>query len=108
MRLLAFCAALALIFGCAPAQTGSISVGDGQPEPVPAATRRVAGTELIISLKDWQNSPWARISDTRIDVPVHLVIAEGGWACIVDGGDWAVVPYGSHYACESGWRRWRN
>ena len=105
MRILVFCAVLLALAGCTSAREGSFErLSDPVPEKI-TSPRRVIDVVMYTNSANWTNSPWFRMFDDAFDLPVQFIVAEGGWACRVDGGDWAMVPAGSMYSCETRWLR---
>jgi hypothetical protein len=86
---------------CAPAQDYVI---EERPEPAASPPRRVYNTAMFSDRYGWEQSPWYRVSDNTTDLPVYVVVSVQGYACLVDGGDWATVAPGSMYSCDGHWR----
>jgi hypothetical protein len=81
--------------------------GNGLPEPASpagASVKRIRGTGMFISTPRWAATPWARIEDAVIELPVLVLIAEDNSACIVDGKLWASAQAGAFYECPGKWR----
>lgn len=68
------------------------------------AARRVERIGTYVTRADWQNSPWYRSQDGVVEPPVHLLIATGGWACVVPDDIWASAFVGDYRPCPTGWR----
>lgn len=92
--------ALLLVVGC-------FGQGNYLPEPPRADAPRVKvirGVGAFISTFQWEASPWARITDGILPIPVLIVVAQDNSACIVEGKAWAVAKQGDRYSCPAAWR----
>ena len=96
--------ALALVIVLAWACFGQ---GNYLPEP-PAddapRVKTIRGVGTFISTPQWEASPWARITDGILPIPVLIVVANDDSACIVTGKVWAVAKQGDRYSCPTAWR----
>lgn len=75
-----------------------------EPSPTDENTKTIAGVGTFISTYDWQRTPWYRIEDMGISLPVLVIIAQDGSACLVEGKDWAIAQAGKRFACPGKWR----
>lgn len=84
---------LALALACGPALRS------------PAANARlVQDVGAYVTAQHWQNSPWYRPDDDTSLLPVFLVIAHTGEACIVPGATRAITLRNDVFACPGRWR----
>jgi hypothetical protein len=79
----------------------------GFPAPMKPAdpnAKRIIGVGTFASRGKWEATPWARIEDAVIDLPVLVLIATDHSVCITDGPTWATARVGEFYGCEAKWR----
>jgi hypothetical protein len=86
-----------------------LSCGGRSPEPgpVPAATptsREVVRVEEYPSTPDWRRSPYWRLADDVIDLPVFMLVAADGTGCIYRRLMRPTVRSGEFWPCPAGWR----
>ncbi len=86
----------ALLIGCAS--------GKLPPREAAAGASRVRDVVMYVSWFNWEKSPWFRVYDNDGMLPVHLVIADDGRGCIVDGYTWASAIAGEYFSCGEAWR----
>lgn len=72
------------------------------PMPRPNA-KRVDHLEELTSTLAWRRSPYFRVAD-GFDLPVYLIVAQDGTACIAPAVDWTVAERGDFYPCPRKWR----
>lgn len=67
------------------------------------SSRRVDHMAKFTDHASWLRSPYSRLDDT-FDLPVYIIVADDGTACIAPGDDWAIVHRGDVYPCPGQWR----
>ncbi len=72
------------------------------PTPGPNA-KRVDHLEKFTAALSWRRSPYFRVNDP-LDLPVYLIVAEDGTACIAPAVDWTIADHGDFYPCPRAWR----
>jgi len=78
-------------------------VGTGKAEPKRLGL--IAAVEAYTSWHTWKLTPWVRIAeDMTRPLPILIVIASDGRACLVDGAVWTLAKAGEYHDCASGWR----
>jgi hypothetical protein len=69
------------------------STRPAQPEPAKLqATYRIVGWQSYRSHHDWGNSPYYRTEDAGAEYPIHILVREDGWACVVPRSVFALNP----------------
>ena len=91
----------ALLLGC-------FGQGNYLPEPVLPSDKNAKmlsanPTREYITSQDWSRSPWYRIDDSTTPLPVLLLIADDGMACLVDNKTWALAQPRKVVSCSK-WR----
>lgn len=100
---LALATSLVLLFACAGGP------GNAIPKPAPAgAPGRVLAdpaTGFFATRQDWQRTPWFRATDDMVmDLPVLVLLAADGAACITSGPIWAIAKPHDRWDCAGPWR----
>lgn len=72
------------------------------PTPGPNA-KRVGRLEKVSNTFAWHRSPYSRVDDA-LDVPIYLIVADDGTACIAPAADWTIAARGDFYPCPGKWR----
>jgi hypothetical protein len=94
-----FALALVLLLGC-----GGRGLPDWKTSPTPGPNaKRVDHLEQVTGPLAWRRSPYFRIND-RFDLPVYLIVAADGTACIAPADDWTIADHGDFYPCPREWR----
>jgi hypothetical protein len=92
---------LGVLLGCGLSQGSALQA---PMKPADPNAKRIIGVGTFASRGKWEATPWARIEDAVIDLPVLVLIATDHSACITDGPTWATARVGELYACEAKWR----
>lgn len=83
---------------------GGKPLPEWKTSPTPGlSSKRVDHIAKFINNSSWQRSPYSRLDDS-IDMPVYLIIADDGTACVAPAADWTIVQRGDLYPCPGKWR----
>ncbi len=97
-RVRAMCLALVL------AACGGKPLPEWKTSPTPnPSSKRVDRLAKFINTAGWQRSPYSRIDD-NLEMPVFLIIADDGTACVAPAEDWTIAQRGDFYPCPGRWR----
>lgn len=83
---------------------GGRGLPDWKTSPTPRLNaKRVDHLEQFTSVLVWRRSPYFHVEDD-IGLPVYLIVAQDGTACIAPAVDWTVAERGDFYPCPGKWR----
>lgn len=72
--------------------------------PAPRSGFMVAQHRMYNNFNEWTNTPWYRLQDGPDMIPVQLLVADNGYGCIVEAGEWVLVQERAQHHCKDGWR----
>jgi hypothetical protein len=81
--------------------------GANLPKPArtgDANSRLIVDAQMFTNAQAWQRTPWWRAGDEVIDVPVFVLLASDGSACITTGAIWGSAQPRHVYTCAKAWR----
>lgn len=81
--------------------------GINAPAPVRPGTansRLISDVQMFTNAQAWQRTAWWRPGDELIEVPVFVLIASDGSACITTGAVWGSAQSRKTYTCSRAWR----
>lgn len=75
-----------------------------QPFSVDKNARRIQGVTEVSNELAWRRSPYWRLDDFLVALPVFLAIADDNSACIIPGDVWVIAKRGDFVICAGRWR----
>lgn len=76
------------------------------PEPRAGAENSKIVTDIVLvnSAFVWQRSPYYRMGDDTLSMPLYVAVAEDGTACFLSAERWATYHQNEREPCPGEWR----